>query len=307
VGHRLGRELDTPRAPVWTRRPERGTGLMLLLAARLALALGRRASRWMLHPVSLYFFVFSPRERAASRGFLRRALSREATSLDVYRHFHCFASILLDRVYLISGRYACFEVQVHGQELVDELARSGKGCLLLGAHVGSFEMLRFLAQEGRGFPVKLAMYEQNARKMNAAYDAIDPARAMPIIALGKIDSMLRVEEALERGEIVGLLADRTISDKGTTRCSFLGEDARFPTGPIRLGTMLGRPMILMFCLFRGGNRYEVHFERLSDPAFRHGEHRSEALERSVQQFASRLERYCRLAPYNWFNFYDYWE
>ena len=30
------------------------------------------------------------------------------------------------------------------------------------------------------------------------------------------------------------------------------------------------------------------------------------LEKWVQRYAERLEHYCRLAPYNWFNFYDFW-
>jgi predicted LPLAT superfamily acyltransferase len=24
------------------------------------------------------------------------------------------------------------------------------------------------------------------------------------------------------------------------------------------------------------------------------------------RYVERLEHYCRLAPYNWFNFYDFW-
>jgi predicted LPLAT superfamily acyltransferase len=295
----------TLRGPAWTRRPERGSKFITSLTARLALVLGRSATQWLLYPICAYFFAFSPRERAASSAFLRRSLGREARASDVFRHFHCFATVLLDRVYLISGRYSRFDVRVHGEEVVEGVAREGRGCLLLGAHLGSFEVPRFLAQEGRGLPVQLAMYEENARKMNAVYDAIDPARATPVIALGRPDSMLRIEEALDRGEMVGILADRTISEKGTVRCSFLGEPASFPLGPMRLAAMLERPVVVMFCL-RDGDRYEVHFERLPIIAAEPGERRSAALERSVQAYAGRLEHYCRLAPYNWFNFYDYW-
>jgi predicted LPLAT superfamily acyltransferase len=26
----------------------------------------------------------------------------------------------------------------------------------------------------------------------------------------------------------------------------------------------------------------------------------------LQAYVARLEHYCRLSPYNWFNFYDFW-
>ena len=35
--------------------------------------------------------------------------------------------------------------------------------------------------------------------------------------------------------------------------------------------------------------------------------RDALIEQSVRSYVARLEHYCRLAPYNWFNFYDYWE
>jgi len=27
----------------------------------------------------------------------------------------------------------------------------------------------------------------------------------------------------------------------------------------------------------------------------------------MQHYADRLTHYCRLAPYNWFNFFDFWQ
>jgi predicted LPLAT superfamily acyltransferase len=274
--------------------------------ARLAVAVGHSAAQWLLYPICAYFFVSAPSERKASREFLRRAQGREPSSVDVFRHLHTFALVLLDRVYLLAGHYRRFDVKVHGAELVHQIAREGRGCLLFGAHMGSFEIPRFLAQEAHGLTVRLAMFEENARKMSAVYNAMSVEGAMPVVALGRPDSMLRIEEALDRGEMVGILADRTFSEKGTLRRSFLGGEAAFPLGPFRLAALLGRPVVLMFCVRGDDGRYEVHFEPLPAGRAEPGERRSAALERSVQAFASRLEHHCRRAPYNWFNFYDYW-
>ena len=44
---------------------------------------------------------------------------------------------------------------------------------------------------------------------NAVLDGINPQHCRPVIPLGKIDSMLKIREALQRGEYMSILADRS--------------------------------------------------------------------------------------------------
>lgn len=296
-------DLSERGGPQWAARPERGRPLAIRLGVWLALTFGRPFARVWLHALTLYYLASSPSDRAASRQFLRRALGREPGAGDLYRHFHTFASTILDRIYLLNGQYGRFDVRVHGQEIVD--ARPGEGCLLIGSHLGSFEIVRFLG-EARVAQVTLAMYEENAGALTAMLHAINPALAMRIIALGKPESMLKLDEALARGDFVGILADRTLAGDSLVSLPFLGEPARFATGPFRFAAVLRRPMVLMFGLYRGGARYDVHFEELAGPGWADGAERGRAVQQAVERYAARLEHYCRQAPYNWFNFYDYW-
>jgi predicted LPLAT superfamily acyltransferase len=290
----------------WATRPERGSAAIFRGSVRLALVLGRPTAWLLLHAVTLFFLVVSPSDRAASRQYLRRALGRDPGLLDLFRHFHAFATTILDRVYLLNDQYDRFAVRVHGEEIVADMLARGEGCLLIGAHIGSFEIVRFVGRAARALRVTLVMYEENTRTLNAALNAINPDLAMRVIALGRIDSMLQVERALAAGEFVGMLADRAIEGESTTACPFLGAPARFPTGPFRIAAMLGRPVVLMFGIYRGRNRYEVHFERLAGPGPNTRGERDRAIEAALRQYVARLEHYCRAAPYNWFNFYDYW-
>jgi predicted LPLAT superfamily acyltransferase len=196
-------------------------------------------------------------------------------------------------------------VRVHGAEVIDELIARQEGCVLLGAHLGSFEIARSGGRT-RGLKISMLMYEENARKVSAVIKSINPGRQMEIISLGQVDSMLRVEAALARGELVGMLSDRTPNSAGTVYCQFLGQPARFPTGPIRMATVLHRPMALIFGLYRGGNRYEIHIERFAEPEQIAGRGRDKTANQLLLRYVERLEHYCRLAPYNWFNFYDFW-
>ena len=123
---------------------------------------------------------------------------------------------------------------------------------------------------------------------------------------GAPTSLLRVKECLERGEIVGILADRSRGNERTVDVPFLGSPACFPLTPFRLATTLGVPIGLGMGLYRGGNRYSLHFERLDEPGDRERAAREDIAAVWLGRYVARLEHYCRLAPYNWFNFFPFW-
>jgi predicted LPLAT superfamily acyltransferase len=303
---RLDGDLSGRQPPAWATRPERGHTFVIRCSVWLALTLGRPVSWLLLHAVSLYFLAVSGADRAASRLYLRKVLGREPGLADIFRHFHSFATTILDRAYLLNGQYGRYEVHSHGEEIVASMLARGEGCLLLGAHFGSFEIVRFLGHAARAPRVSLVMYEQGTKTLNAALNAINPNLAMRVIALGRIDSMLELDRALADGEFVGILGDRIIGDESTVSCPFLGEPARFPDGAFRIAALLKRPVVLMLGIYRGGNRYDIHFEMLADMSGAERAARERAIDEALRRYVARLEHYCRLAPYNWFNFYDYW-
>lgn len=290
----------------WVTRPERGNVWVIRFIVWFALTFGRRASRALLYPICFYFILFSVQARAASRNYLNRALGRRAKFRDIFQHHFFFAATILDRVFLLNEQNTLLDVQVQDQALFETVVSSA-GCILIGAHMGSFEVLHVLGREHGRFKTSMVMYEDNARKLNAVLKNINPQRNPPVISLGKIDSMLKIRETLERGECIGMLADRAISGEKLISCEFLGGRIDLPAGPFRLATILERPMILMFGIYQGGNRYNIFLERLADLQHVPHSERDAAVEQAAQQFAGRLEYYCRASPYNWFNFYDFWK
>ena len=229
------------RDPAWLERRERSNTLAIRFIVWVALTLGRPAARLLLYPICFYFWLFSAKARAASRKYLDKVLDRPPGFTDLFRHYHTFAATILDRVFLLNDQYGRFDVKIQGEEIVEDMMNRGEGCILLGAHLGSFEIIRSLGREARGLRISLVMYEENARKLNSVLAAINPNLPLQIIGLGKVDAMLRVEEALESGGFVGLLSDRTIEGEGTVSCEFLGGQSKFPVGPFRLAAMLKRP------------------------------------------------------------------
>jgi len=300
-----GRVAGEVHGPDWVHRPERGNALALRLIVWVARVIGRCAARLLLYPICLYFVAFSPRARSASREYLGRVLGREARPRDLFRHFHSFAAVLLDRIFLLNDELARFEVRMHGFDVFEEALAQGEGCLILSAHLGSSEVARAVGRT-KGLRIRMLMYEENARKVGAILRGVNPSLDDDIIPLGRLDAMLQVEAAFGRGEVVGMLADRTLGEEGRMSCEFLGRPALFPTGPIRVGIILNRPMLLIFGVYRGANRYDVHIERFAAPDEKLGRARNGAIDELLRRYVGRLEHYCRIAPYNWFNFYDFW-
>ena len=297
------------KRPAWTQHKERSNLPLLRFMTWVSLCLGRRLSRIVHAPASVYFMLFSPAACKASRAYLTRALGRPATWIDVWRHLIVFGSTIHDRIYLLNDRFDLFDLHVHGREVMRDTLAEGHGAFLMGAHLGSFEVMRALGRTQPKLRVAITMYEENARQINKILASINPAAKQDVIGLGQVDSMLKVREYLDTGSMIGILADRTVlgdTRDSMQRVDFLGAPAAFPLGPLHMAAMLKRPVIFMTGLYRGGNRYDIHFEKLVDFSKVERGKRSAEVQAALTRYVALLEKYCRAAPYNWFNYFDFW-
>ena len=324
---------NTP--PGWAERRERGSLLALRFMVFVAVTLGRPVARWLLPPISLYFLLAAPAARRHSARYLARAQGRKPRWADLYRHVHSFASVVLDRVYLVRGGQQVLSLQVHGDAGCRETIAAGQGGFLIGAHLGSFEALHAAGKSFPGMQVTMVMYPANAHNIHSVLQAIAPEFKLAVITIGHPGSTLAIRDALQAGRMVGLLGDRlppgSVGGVGSVGSAggaggaggagaapsarskvvsmpFLGAPAGFSDGPLRLALLLRQRVIFMVGLYLGGDRYDVRFETLAD--FRQPPTDAAAREQLVldalQCYVARLETLCREAPYNWFNFYDYW-
>jgi len=290
----------------WVRHRERGSIALLRLMAFVSLHFGRTLSRIPLYGIAIYFFLFAPTARRHSRRYLRLALGRPATAGDRFRQILSFATTIHDRVYLINAQFDLFDISIEGESLMRAQISSGRGALTLGVHMGSFEVMHALGRRQRGLEVAMAMYEDNARKINAALAAINARLVADIVPLGQIDAMLKIAERLERGALVGILGDRTLGNEPVQEVTLLGERAYLPIGPMRAAAILRCPVFFMVGLYRGKNVYHVVFEKIADFSATPSGGRRAAVAAAIDRYAAVIDKYCRSDPYNWFNFHDFW-
>ena len=101
----------------WRVHKERSSPLALIIIRWIAQNLGRPFARTLLYPITLYFLVFASAQRKASLLYLSRVLNRKPNWMDVARHIHCFASTILDRVYLMTGQFEKLDIKFPNENM----------------------------------------------------------------------------------------------------------------------------------------------------------------------------------------------
>lgn len=293
----------------WIERPEGGTVFTLKLIRSFALFCGRPAARLVLYPITLYYLIRRGPERRASRAYLTRVKGRKATLWEVASHIHSFAATILDRVFLLSERFKRFDIRTPGLEELRAALNQQHGVLIFGSHLGSFDALRVFSQFRADTQFRVVIDLEQNPTITAILNTLNPTLAASIINARQEGTLtaLAIKEALDEKALVTLLVDRARPGNQVKEVDFLGAPAPFPTAPWMLASALKVPVVLCFGLYRGGNRYDLHFELFADRLVIDRARRETALQEIIQRYADRLAHHARSAPYNWFNFYDFWQ
>jgi predicted LPLAT superfamily acyltransferase len=290
----------------WMQQRERGNPFVLRLILWVALHGGRTFAGLFLYPITAYFLLAATEQRRASRRYLNRVLGSRPGWHHIFHHIFTFAATILDRVYLLTDRFDCFDIRIHNADALLRYVGQKKGCILLGSHLGSFEALRALALQAEKFDLKILMYPEHNQDLTSLLLSLDPKLERTVLSIGDPMSLVRAHEFLDQGSMVGMLGDRIDSAGKAVTCRFMGKPVNFPAGPIQFAALARAPVILFYGLYRGGRRYDIHFERFAEQIELPRQERESAIQGWVQRYADRLEHHTIQAPYNWFNFYDFW-
>jgi predicted LPLAT superfamily acyltransferase len=303
----------------WEGIAERGTLGALRLMARIYGLLGRRMARAILHPIAAYFFVREGASRNASRRYLERVWAHPDGRSQMrgrpgffapYWHYHEFAVQILDRMVLWGRGLSDLRMDHEGSEHLFALKRDRRGGILLGAHVGSFDIPRQLAG-GYGIKLTAVMFTAHGERINRFIQELDPDSQVRVLSLapGSTNTAFEIKACLDRGELVGMLADRLPVGGGDTPVviDFLGLPMAFPLSPFRLACLLGVPVFISLCLRKGDAHYETVVRPVGSVARVARRDRDEAAVELARAWVQGVERACLEHPYQWFNFYDRWE
>ncbi len=307
----------------WSRLAERGSGMGLRIVFICYRILGEGATQLLLYPIVAYFLLTGRSTRAASLDYLRRVNIHGASQNSEarpapgwrasFRHMLAFAQSGLDKLAAWMGGFDSRRVDFPDRVELDRLIASGRGAVLIGSHLGNLEMTRALATDERRAIVNAVVYTKHAQRFNQMLKQANASFGVNLIQVSHFgpDTAIMLKGKIDRGELLVIVGDRTPPAEGgsSSRISlveFLGAPAPFAQGPFILASLLDCPVYLFFCL-REGDRYRIYLEPFAERIVLPRRERQERLQDYLQQYAKRLEAHCLKAPFQWFNFYDFWQ
>lgn len=275
---------------------------------------GRRILRVLLWPVVLFYGLTQPRARGASLDYLGRMQQAHGVIggppgwTHWLRHLMSFAETLLDKLLAFGGRYPWERVRFEGQSALDDLVREGRGAILVTAHAGCLELCQAVAGRVPGLKLTVLVHTRHAERFNRMLSRLNPGNPVRLLQVTEVHAATAVElsRRVHAGEFVAIAGDRVpVSGGKTVQALFLGEPAPFPVGAYVLAALIRCPLVMISCL-RHGTGHVVRFDRLAEAVQLKRAGREEQLAAAAAQFASRLEALLVAAPYEWFNFFDFW-
>ncbi len=296
----------------WASLNEVSASLGIRLLFLVYRIFGRLLVLLILYPVIFWFLIFNTVARRSSFDYLERlyqysgGVTPKPSWRNVYRHIYAFGECILDKLIIWSGNIGDLDYSLDQVGQFNDLVNEGKGAIIVVSHLGNLDFCRAIAKFHPNIDLTILVHTTHAVKFNKLLKDINPDSALNIIQVSKFsmqDAML-LSEKIQSGGLIAIAGDRVPLMWGNTiPLSFLGSKADFPLGAYLLGKTLGCQLLSLMAIKVNG-RYEVSSKKIadfSDPG------RGDSINLAAQVFAHSLEDGCLKSPFQWFNFYPFWQ
>ena len=252
-----------------------------------------------------FYMIFNKQGYRSTYNFFRNRMGYPSLKsfFSVYVNHFRFGQVILDRFAVFAGK--SFHFDIENYSLYESLSNSDKGFIMLGSHVGNYEMA--------GYSL-VAEKTINALHFNGEAQSIMENRNHQLggnnIKLIPVqDDMSHIfllNNALSDGQIVSIPNDRMLGSSKHVDCVFFGEKAKFPTGAYILSINREVPMIAVFVMKLSGRKYKILVRKI-EAQQEQAIPKWEKISMLASCFASNLEDVVREYPTQWFNYFDFWK
>lgn len=248
-------------------------------------------------------YLFSKPDRQAVEHNLKIILNTDQVSARMVREvFRNFGRYLVDFFVMpkkLNRKFIQKHVQISGSEHVMEALRQGKGGIILGAHVGSWEMggavLSLL-----GYPLSIVALAHKDDRVNAFFNSRRELFGTTVIQTNL--ALRRCLEDLKHNRLIAILADRDFGHHGLAM-NFLGRRAMIPQGAALFSLKTGAPLIPAFFLRSPNNGFNfILGEPLKPPSVRPQEINEQLIKEFTQRYLYIIEDQIRRNPTQWLMF-----
>ncbi|MDR0291075.1 MAG: hypothetical protein LBI06_09085 [Treponema sp.] len=315
----------------WSQQKEQAAGywqlkLLIILFKHFPLII----LRVIAFPVGFMYLIKKKRARTESSRFLQKIApyiedptqeKKCRSRFGPLRHIVSFALSMVEKIQSWGDKFSLDDIYFQDDDIGDLNRRlqEGKGAFILFSHLGNAMLLMGLLKpsERTGVSRKIQITTILDMKVNAHFsrmlNELNPQSSLDIIASDEIGSNTAVllEERVAAGGLVLVTGDRTAAGGKNFMQQFMGQDAPFPSGIFYLATLLNAPVYCLFGLRRKAlsikPTYTIHVHK-SPITFDCP--RKERLRRCsllAESFAALLAKYCKEQPFQWYNFFDFWQ
>lgn len=216
-------------------------------------------------------------------------------------HFR-FGQVVLDRFAAYAGKQ--FTYRVEGQALSDELELRPEGFVQLSCHVGNYEMTGYsVLSKHKRFHI-LAFAGETETVMDNRKREFEKHNVDMILMKEDLSHLFALNAALDHGDIISMMADRTFGSQKTVECQFFSKKAPFPVGPFSIVATKNVPVLAVFVMKEGIRKYSIVIRKLTYDA---NADKQTQIADMAQGFATMLEEMVRAYPTQWFNYYYFFK
>jgi len=252
-------------------------------------------------------FLLWRRGRVNAIDNMRHVLGPGAKDLEVrrtaQRSLRNYMKVLVDflRLPRISDEEVERRVQGRGWEYLDRALEGGRGALLVGTHLGSWD-LAGLALAARGHKLYVVAERQRPSWLNRIGRDWREARGIHLIFMER--TLKPLFHALARNELVGIVVDRPWPEGEGVTVEFFGQRISWPSGPATLALRTGAQLLTGYLV----RTSDGHFEGEIFPPleFQPSGDRSEDLRWLSQKIVALQEELIRRYPDQWYMFRRMW-
>ena len=257
----------------------------------------------LLRLVTLYYFLFPGKAGRTLRYYFQKRLGYSflRSRLAIYQNFNYLGRSIIDKVVLMSGAPSPFTVNHDGVSNLDDMARQGKGGLLISAHLGNWEAAGHLLERTKT-KINIVMFDGEHEKIKEYLDRVRERSFNVIVIKEDISHIYEISAALQRNEFVCIHADRYVEGNKTIEATLLGEKAMFPIGPFVLGTTFQVPVSFVFAMKEGLKHY--HFFASRGKIYPRGR---SGIPDVVNDYTRQMEKMIKVYPLQWHNYFEFWE
>lgn len=251
------------------------------------------------------YYSFAQDDRKNLEANLRVVLGTDNKKL-IKRHikniFRNFAKYLVDffRFAKLGRDYTLSHITVEGKENVDKALAKGKGAIMLGAHIGNWEM-GAAAIASLGYPLYAVALAHKDKKINDFFLHQRSVARVKVISVGtQLKKCFRV---LKGNNLLAIVGDRDFSGHGI-EANFFGRAAPLPRGPAFFSLRTGAPIIPTFLLRTKEDTFRLVFGEPVENKITGDEETD--IKNIMQNYLPAIERYVKAFPDQWYAFRKVW-